>query len=161
MLSNANVKALLKVALDNQRRTVAWVLPTAGILFLLSLLSLLLLHWDQEKTQQTFDSRKFMMLKRMTISLVLVSTMLAFSAALAASQLARSLQHNSHSSSSLIVDTVVVEAGAGLQVLQWLAASFSIFFSTGISLILSDSEGNSDSSFMAKGPSSFDNTPEF
>lgn len=158
-LSTPKVRSLLAIALENQKRTISWVILVAGFSFLLGLLSVLLLQWNLKKIQQKPNAgRKIMILKRMTLCLVWTSTALAFGASLTASQLAKTLRHTSHSSVSIIASSLVIEGGAGLHALQWLAASSSFFFSTGISLILSDA---GESRFEAKGPSSFDDMPDF
>ena len=158
-LTTPNVKALLNIALENQRRTISWVIILAGFIFLLGLFSVLLLQWNVKNVQQNPNAgRKIMILKRMMLCFLWASTALAFGAALTASQLARTLQHTSHSPSNMITDSLIVEAGAGFQVLQWLAALFSFFFSVGISSI---STGQAERRLDFKGPSSFDDVPEF
>lgn len=158
-LTTPNVKALLGTALENQKRTISWVIILAGIAFLLGLLSVLLLQWNLKQVQQKPNAgRKIMILKRMMLCFLWASTALAFGAALTASQLARTLHHTSRSPTNMITDSLIVETGTGFQVLQWLAASFSFFFSIGISLI---STGQGKRRLDSKGPSSFDDVPDF
>lgn len=158
-LTTPNVKALLSIALENQERTISWVIILAGFAFLLGLLSVLLLQWNLMKVQQKPNAgRKIMILKRMVLCFLWASTALAFGAALTASQLARTLQYTSRSPTNMRTDSLIVEAGAGFQVLQWLAASFSFFFSLGISSI---STGQGERRLDSKGPTSFDDVPDF
>ncbi|KAL8993364.1 MAG: hypothetical protein Q9169_006397 [Polycauliona sp. 2 TL-2023] len=129
-------KSLLKIALDNQSKTMPFVLLTAGILFLLGLLLVLLLQFETKKVQRkTNSARKITIFKRLMLCLVWTSTALAFGAAFSTTQLSKIIQRTNASSVSVVTQSLIIEPGAGLQVIQWLAASFSFFFSVGVSSI--------------------------
>ena len=158
-LTNPSVRSLFKIALDNQKKMIAWILVAGGISFLCSLLSLLIYQVNLKKVhQEPNNGRKILILKRLTFCLLWSSTSLAFGASLITTQLARVLQHTSQSSISVVTSSLVIEGGIGLQVLQWLAAAFSFMFSAGISAILIRVR---ESPFIAKGPPSFDEVPDF
>lgn len=136
ILSSPRVKALLKVALDSQSKTMPFAFLAAGILFLFGLLSVLLLQFEHKKAQRKANAaRKITVLKRLMLCFVWTSTALAFGASFSTTQLAKMIQRTNASSVSVVSQSLVIEAGAGLQVLQWLAASFSFLFSTGVSSI--------------------------
>ncbi|KAL8918050.1 MAG: hypothetical protein Q9208_007572 [Pyrenodesmia sp. 3 TL-2023] len=159
-LSTPKVKALLKIALDTQSKTMSFVLLAAGFSFLFGLLSVLLLQIDLKKVQRKpTAARKFMALKRLMLCFVWTSTALAFGAAFATTQLAKIIQQTSPSSVSVVSDSLVIEGGTGIQVLQWLAASFSFLFATGVSSTFMEAGKHQQST--SKGAASFDETPEF
>lgn len=118
---------------------MSWVLLAAGSSFLCGLISVLLLQLNLKKVQEKPNAgRKVMILRRLMLCFVWTSTALAFGASFSTTQLARTLQHTSPSSNSIVTDLLVIQGGASLQALQWLAASFSFFFSTGVSSIFVD-----------------------
>ena len=113
-----------------------FVFLAAGILLLFGLLSVLLLQFEHKKAQRkTNAARKNTILKRLMLCFVWTSTALAFGASFSTTQLAKMIQRTNASSVSIVSQSLFVEAGAGLQVLQWLAASFSFLFSMGVSSI--------------------------
>lgn len=159
-LSTPKVKTLLRIALDTQSKTMSFVLLAAGFSFLFGLFSVLLLQIDLKKVQRKpTAARKIMVLKRLMLCFVWTSTALAFGAAFATTQLAKIIQHSSTSSVSVVSPTLVIEGGTGVQVLQWLAASFSFLFATGVSSIFMEAGKHQHSA--SKGAASFDEAPEF
>lgn len=113
-----------------------FVFLAGGILFLFGLLSVLLLQLEKKKVQRKPNAtRKIIVLKRLMLCFVWTSTALAFGAAFSTTQLAKIVQRTTASSVAVVTQPLVIEGGAGLQALQWLAASFSFFFSTGVSSI--------------------------
>ncbi|KAI4184861.1 MAG: hypothetical protein L6R41_004467 [Letrouitia leprolyta] len=136
MLSNPRVKKLLKVALNIQAKTISWVFLAAGIFFLLGLLFVLLLQFNRKSAQpKPTTPRKIMVQRRLMLFFVWASTALAFGAALATTQLAKVVQRGSPSSTSVVSTTLIIKEGTSVEILQWLAASFSIFFAMGVSSI--------------------------
>ncbi|KAL9031068.1 MAG: hypothetical protein Q9196_000878 [Gyalolechia fulgens] len=159
-LSNPRVEALLKVALDNQAKTISWVLLAAGISFFFGLLSVLLLQFNLKRVQrEPTAARKSMIVKRLMVCFIWTSTALAFGASLATTQLARAIQHPSSSATSVVAHSLIIEGGTGVQVLQWLAASLSFFFATGVSSIF-DGVGE-DQEWNVKGATRSDDTDDF
>ncbi|KAL8756245.1 MAG: hypothetical protein Q9199_003067 [Rusavskia elegans] len=135
-LSSPRVISLLKIALDDQSKTMPFVLLAGGILFLFGLLSVLLLQLEKKKVQRKPNAaRKIIVLKRLMLCFVWTSTALAFGASFSTTQLAKIIQRTDTSSVSVVSQSLVIEAGAGLQALQWLAASFSFLFSIGVASI--------------------------
>ena len=135
-LSSPRVKALLKIALDSQKRTMPFIYLAAGILFLFGLLAVLLLQFETKKVQRKPNAaRKITILKRLMLCFLWTSTALAFGASFSSTQLAKIIQRTDTSSVGVISQSLIIEAGVGLQVLQWLAASFSFLFSAGVSSI--------------------------
>ena len=154
MLSSPRVKTLLQIALNNQSRTIYIFLLLAGFSFLFGLLMLLSLHINMHKAQQKPSAgHKKMILKRLMLTFSWTSTALAFGAALAATQLAKSLQHTSTTNATVVASSLLVEGGAGLQVLQWLAASSSLLFSAGVSSIFIRKDGDYQSSVTSSSSS--------
>ena len=162
-LSNPHVKTLLKIALDTQANTISWVLVAAGITYLLSLLLILILQFNRKRVQRKpTTARKIMVLKRMTLFFVWLSAALVFGASLATSQLARAIHRTSASSVGIVASSLVIEAGQGVQVLQWLATSFSFWFATGISSIFAGAGGDGEpSSSSSKGSLDSEGGPEW
>lgn len=152
-LSNPRVRALLKIALDNQSKTISWVLLAGGIFFLLGLLFVLLLQFSRKSAQRKpTTARKMMVQRRLMLFFIWTSTALAFGASLATTQLAKIVNRTSASSTSVVANSLLIEPGTGLQVLQWLAATFSFSFAIGVSSIFTGAGGDQDSSI--KGTSS-------
>lgn len=88
-LSSPRVKSLLKIALDNQSKTIPFVLLAGGILFLFGFLSVLLLQFEKKKVQRKPNAaRKITVLKRLMLCFVWTSTALAFGASFSTTQLA-------------------------------------------------------------------------
>lgn len=159
-LSTPNVRRLLQIALDNQNKTVSYVLLAAGFFFLFGLLSLLILQITLRKAQPKPNAaRKVKILKRLMLSFLWTSTALAFGASFATTQLAKILQRTSTSATSVVAESLVIEQGAGLEALQWLAAAFSFLFTTGVAWMFLDAGDRQHS--MRKGDSGFDDVPEF
>lgn len=100
-----------------------------------------------------------MILKRLMLYFLWTSTALAFSASLTTTQLARTIQRTSTSSTSVVANSLIIEGGMGLQVLQWLAASLPIFFATGVSSIFVGAGGDGQSA--TKDAFSSDDVPEY
>ncbi|KAL8671591.1 MAG: hypothetical protein Q9168_003915 [Polycauliona sp. 1 TL-2023] len=146
-LSSPKVKALLKIALDTQSKTMPFVLLAAGIMFLLGLLSVLLLQFETKKAQRKSNAaRKITVLKRLMLCLVWTSTALAFAASFSTTQLSNISQRTGARSDGVVAQSLIIEPGTGVQVLQWLAASFSLFFSAGVSsvfMVNGDHQGTS------------------
>ncbi|KAL9022582.1 MAG: hypothetical protein Q9185_000293 [Variospora sp. 1 TL-2023] len=160
ILSTPNVRRLLKIALDNQNKTMSYVLLAAGFFFLFGLLSLLILQITLRKAQPKPNAaRKVKILKRLMLSFLWTSTALAFGASFATTQLAKILQHTSTSATSVVAESLVIEQGAGLEALQWLAAAFSFLFTTGVAWMFLDAGDRQHS--MRKGDSGSDDVPEF
>ena len=135
-LSSPGGKYLLKIALDNQSNTMPFVILAGGILFLLGLLPVLLLQFEEKRVQRKPNAaRKMTVLKRLMLCFVWTSTACAFAASFSTTQLARVIQRTNISSIGVVMQSIIVESGAGHQALQWLAASCCFLFSTGISSI--------------------------
>ncbi|KAI4217809.1 MAG: hypothetical protein LQ349_009012 [Xanthoria aureola] len=135
-LSSPRGKYLLKIALDNQSNTMPFVLLAGGILFLFGLISVLLLQFEEKRVQRKPNAaRKMTVLKRLMLCFVWTSTACAFAASFSTTQLARIIQRTNTSSISVFLQSIIIEPGAGLHALQWLAASCCFLFSTGISSI--------------------------
>ncbi|KAL9004767.1 MAG: hypothetical protein Q9188_002424 [Gyalolechia gomerana] len=159
-LSVPHVKALLKIALDNQAKTISWVLLAAGISFVFGLLFVFLPQFNLKRVQRKpTAARKIMILKRLMLCFLWTSTALAFSASLTTTQLARTIQRPSTSSTSIVANLFIIEGGMGLQVLQWLAASLSTFFATGVSSIFVGAGGDGQSA--TKDAFGSDDVPEY
>ncbi|KAL8901657.1 MAG: hypothetical protein Q9207_005089 [Kuettlingeria erythrocarpa] len=154
-LSAPKAKVVLKIALDTQRKTSSFVLLAAGFSFLFGLFSLLLLQIDLKKIQRKLTAaRKIIILKRLMLCFVWTSTALVFGAAFATTQLAKVIQHTSSTSGSVVSNSLVVEGGTGVQVLQWLAASFSFLASAGVSSIFMDAGKHRQ--LISKEPANFE-----
>ncbi|KAL8871043.1 MAG: hypothetical protein Q9174_003046 [Haloplaca sp. 1 TL-2023] len=133
ILSSPRAQAVLKIALDTQSKLMPFVILAAGFMFIFGLICVLLLQLETKKAQRKVNSaRKITVLKRLMLCFVWTSTALAISAAFSMTQLAKMVHRNNASSVSVVSSSLVVEAGAGVQVLQWLAASFSFLFSIGM-----------------------------
>ena len=136
ILSSPRAQAVLKIALDSQSKLMPFVFLAAGFMFVFGLICVLLLQFETKKAQRKVTAaRKIIILKRLMLCFVWISTALATGASFSSTQLAKIIQRTNASSVSVVLPSLVVEAGAGIQVLQWLAASFSFLFSIGVSSI--------------------------
>jgi hypothetical protein len=104
------------------------VLVIASILFTLSLASLALLKLSLKSRSTRTHRTTFY--KPNTVSTLWLSTALAFAAALSTTQTFGVLQY---STTLLNTSELKVMPGVALQVLQWLAFSFSAVFTMGVS----------------------------
>jgi hypothetical protein len=125
--NTSSLLSMISSALVLQTRVLN-VLVIASVLFILSLASLALLKLSL-KSRSTRPQRTTLY-KLNTVSTLWLSTSLALAAALSTTQTFNVLQY---STTLLNTSEIKMTPGVALQVLQWLAFSFSAVFALGVS----------------------------
>lgn len=129
----SSAKTIFDTGLEFQSTVIYWIILTAGILYMLGLVSLSLLKIKMKKTAHSLSQQ------RVTMCFLWTSTALAFAASLSVTQIVNTLE-------IWPTQSLAMETGTAVQVLQWLATSFSLLFSGCVWYMLKGPSGSSNSS---------------
>ncbi|KAK3325927.1 Ca2+ regulator and membrane fusion protein Fig1-domain-containing protein [Apodospora peruviana] len=122
---------LVSTAVDLQTQVYVSVLAAAAFFFVIGLVFLLLHKLDIKKGNSD-KPRRSAIIKRGTFGMLMLSTGLVFTAALATTETAGVLKH----STEAIKNTpVLMKEGITLQVMQWMAFGFSMLFTLAAPLL--------------------------